>query len=170
MSVARATLLLIAAAACVAPASATAPAVAALGWLTGCWQRNDAEPGSGEQWTEVAGGTLLGVSRTIRGGRTIEYEFVLIREGSDGRLVYVAHPSGQAAAEFTSTRVARDEVVFANPDHDFPQRIGYRRTGRDLLAWIEGPADEGTRRIEFPMRRRACDSEPGLDAYRSNPT
>jgi hypothetical protein len=48
-------------------------------------------------------------------------------------------------------------VVFENPQHDFPQRVGYERKGGDaLLAWIEGTRNGQTRRVEFPYRRVAC--------------
>lgn len=136
-----------------------ADSVDSLAWLAGCWARTDAEAGSGEQWTLPAGGTMLGVSRTVRGDRTIEHEFVVIRAASDGTLVYHAHPSGQASAEFRLLRLLEREVVFENAAHDFPQRVGYR-LGDDgtLTAWIEGTRGGTTRRIPFPMRRVACDS------------
>ena len=48
-------------------------------------------------------------------------------------------------------------VVFENPQHDFPQKVGYQRTNPDtLLAWIEGSEKGQVRRIEFPYRRLAC--------------
>ena len=56
------------------PVLAANPGVESLRWLAGCWSRTDAEAGSGEQWTAPAGGTMLGVSRTVRDGRTVEYE------------------------------------------------------------------------------------------------
>jgi hypothetical protein len=140
-------------------ASAASPGVESLAWLTGCWSRSNADMGSGEQWTAPAGGTMLGVSRTVREGRTVEYEFVVIRADPDGTPVYHAHPSGQASAEFRLARVGDREAVFENPTHDFPQRVGYRLAGDDttLTAWIEGLVNGATRRIEFPMRRVSCD-------------
>ena len=140
-------------------ASAAGPDVESLAWLTGCWSRTDAEMGSGEQWTAPAGGTMLGVSRTVREGRTVEYEFVVIRAAPDGTPVYHAHPSGQASAEFRLASAGDREAVFENPAHDFPRRVGYRlaRDDTTLTAWIEGLRDGATRRIEFPMRRMSCD-------------
>jgi hypothetical protein len=140
-----------------------ADSVDSLAWLAGCWARTDAEAGSGEQWTLPAGGTMLGVSRTVRGDRTIEHEFVVIRAASDGTLVYHAHPSGQASAEFRLLRLLEREVVFENAAHDFPQRVGYR-LGDDgtLTAWIEGTRGGKVKRVPFPMRRALCDSKtPG---------
>ena len=115
-------------------ASAASPGVEALAWLTGCWSRLDAETGSGEQWMAPAGGTMLGVSRTVREGHTLEYEFVVIRATPDGTPIYQAHPSGQASAEFRLVRTGPREAVFENPAHDFPKRITYRRTGTDAMA------------------------------------
>ncbi|HET7203631.1 MAG TPA: DUF6265 family protein [Steroidobacteraceae bacterium] len=142
-----------------APALAADPGVEQLGWLAGCWSRTDADPGSGEQWTAPGGGTMLGVSRTVRGDRTVEYEFVVIRAAADGKLVYHAHPSGQPAAEFRLLRLADREVVFENAAHDFPQRVGYRLAQDGALtAWIEGSHGGTPKRIAFPMRRVSCDA------------
>ena len=149
-----------------ASASAASPGVESLAWLAGCWSRSDVDMGSGEQWTAPAGGTMLGVSRTVREGRTVEYEFVVIRQDLDGTPVYHAHPSGQASAEFRLARSGDREAVFENPAHDFPQRVGYRLAGDDttLTAWIEGLRNGATRRIEFPMRRVSCDRPTGPTA------
>lgn len=99
------------------------------------------------------------MSRTVRGERLVEYELVTLREQGD-RLAYEAHPSGQSAAVFLSRIVTDSTVVFENPGHDFPQRIGYQRDRADsLVAWIEGTDQGQIRRIEFPYRRATC---PGL--------
>jgi hypothetical protein len=74
-----------------------------LAWLAGCWAAERGDAGSGEQWTPLAGGTMLGVGRTVRDGKTVEYEFLQIRRNEDGKVVYIALPSGQAEASFTLT-------------------------------------------------------------------
>jgi len=124
-------------------------------WLQGCWEAVTAFGAVEEHWTAPGGRSLVGLSRTVRDGELAAYELVVIRERGE-RLVYVAHPSGQPAAEFLSTTVSGDTVLFENPAHDFPQRIGYRRQGASLLAWIEGARNGKTRRVEFPYRRVAC--------------
>ena len=99
---------------------------------------------------------MLGMGRTVRDGRTIEYESVVIRV-ENGRLAYEAHPSGQASAVFLSNQLTEWSVVFENPAHDFPQRVGYERRGDDaLLAWVEGTQNGRARRTEFPYQRVAC--------------
>jgi hypothetical protein len=134
---------------------------ASLDWLAGCWANEGGEPGSGEQWMPAAGGTLLGVSRTVRGGRTVEWEFVQIRETTDGRIDYVANPSGQEQAAFRLVSLEGTAAVFENPAHDFPQRILYRRDGDALRARIEGSLEGKAAHVEFPMRRRDCEAPLG---------
>jgi hypothetical protein len=56
----------------------------------------------------------------------VEYELVVIREQGE-KLAYEAHPSGQPSAVFLSDTVSDSAVVFHNPRHDFPKRVGYER-------------------------------------------
>ena len=98
----------------------------------------------------------MGMSRTTSEGRTVAYEFLLIRQGSRG-LEYVARPSGQAEAVFTAVRVTDREAVFENPNHDFPTRITYRlQPDKSLLAVVEGRVNGQPRAIEFPYRAASC--------------
>jgi hypothetical protein len=128
-----------------------------LGWLAGCWEGGEAGRVVTEQWMKPLGGTLLGMSRTVEGGATVAHEFLMIREDAEG-VHYVARPSGQAEASFELVRVAEGEAVFENPAHDFPQRVVYRLAGKGkLAAAIEGLVEGEMRRVEFPMKRVACD-------------
>lgn len=138
------------------PAQALAPAA----WLAGCWENVGREAGSGEQWMAPAGGAMLGLSRTLRGGAMREFEFMVIRADGAGRLSYSAWPSGRGPTVFTQPgngASAADTLVFENLAHDFPQRIVYRRDGPDrITARIEGQRDGVLRGLDFPMRRVAC--------------
>ena len=126
-------------------------------WLEGCWE--SAAPGRTveESWLPAKGGNMIGVGRTIRDGKTTSYEMVVLREHGE-RLEYEAHPSGQSPATFLSTRITPSELVFENPEHDFPQEVGYRLDGATLVAWIRGVQDGKDRRIEFPYARAQCGS------------
>jgi hypothetical protein len=126
-----------------------------LSWLQGCWESTAAGRTVEEIWSGARGGSMLGMSRTVQRGELTSYELVVVRERG-GDLVYIAHPSGQPSAEFLSTAVSDNSVVFGNPKHDFPQRIGYERKGAQLHAWIEGTQDGRTRRIDYPYHRAAC--------------
>jgi len=137
----------------------------AVGLAWGCWKSDTAEPGSGEHWLPLAGGTLLGVSRTVKQGKTVEFEFMQIRAVESGQLAFIAMPSGQKTVVFPLLRLGETEVVFENPQHDFPQRVIYQLEGETKLrARIEGMRKGALRVIEFPMNRVSCDSQLKLPA------
>ena len=54
---------------------------------------------------------------------------------------------------FRLTKQTGNEVVFENPEHDFPQTILYRRTGDQLYAAVEGKHKGSQRREEFRSAR-----------------
>ncbi len=126
-----------------------------LAWLQGCWAQRAAERIVEEQWMAPRAGTMLGMSRTVRGDKLVAHESVLLRE-RDGRFEYAVSPSGQAPTVFTSISVGANRVVFENPTHDFPQRVAYARDGAELRAWIEGTLKGEQRRVDYRYQRVAC--------------
>lgn len=127
-----------------------------LGWLSGCWEMRRGTRVTTEMWMPPAGGLMMGASRTVSGGQVRETEQLRL-EMRDGRLAYIALPSGQAETRFDATEVSDSGFVVENPAHDFPKKISYRRRGADsLVARIEGPMQGQTRGIDFPMRRISC--------------
>lgn len=131
-----------------------------LAWLAGCWQVDGAEPGSGEQWSTAAGGTILGASRTVKGGKTTTFEFVQIRLTVPGQLAYIVQSGGEAPVEFNLLRQDKpDEFIFANLDNPFPSRITYRHdSDRKVHASIMGTLNGKLTTIAFPMTRTTCDA------------
>jgi hypothetical protein len=127
-----------------------------LSWMAGCWEQRSGGRLVQEQWMAPLGGLMVGMARTVVRDTAREHEFLRI-ESQAGRPTYLANPSGQAEAAFGAEVVTDSSVTFANPAHDFPQRIGYRRVGTDsLVARIEGKQGDRVRAIEFPMRRGGC--------------
>jgi hypothetical protein len=143
--------------------SSATPDIEQLRWLQGCWETVSPQRTVEEQWMAPRGGSMMGMSRTVRGGKLVEYETIVIRQQGN-QLAYEAHPSGQRSAVFLSSAVTESMVVFENPQHDFPQKIGYQlAAGGTLLAWIEGASKGQSRRVEFPYRRASC---PGPSSVR----
>ncbi|TDJ38428.1 MAG: hypothetical protein E2O53_00245 [Gammaproteobacteria bacterium] len=134
--------------------------IADLRWMAGCWSQDGRESGSVEQWTAPAGGTILGMSRIVSGGKTVAFEFLRIVEEEDGWIRLVASPSGQETARFKLVSMSTNEVIFENPDHDFPQRIIYRLdSDSNLVGRIEREVNGTERTADFPMTRTKCGSE-----------
>lgn len=147
---------------CMADSSNTAPVAAASGsplahatidqlaWLSGVWT---GPTGSDERWTPAAGGSMMGVSRTLRNNVLTEFEFLCIVQRNGG-LVYQAMPNGRSpATDFTMTRIGPTSVTFENPAHDFPKAIRYTlRPDGTLEARVSG--GPGERSLTFTFTRR----------------
>lgn len=143
-----------------APVDATA--IASLGWLEGCWQGTVNQREFREHWSPLRGGMLVGVGHTVNQGKTQSYEYLRLEARGDG-VYYVATPSGQREAAFKLASIAADDkdtiFIFSNPEHDFPQRIIYRRGSEGwLYATIEGKLKGEDRQVIYPMRRVDCQS------------
>ena len=124
-----------------------------LAWITGDWQSVPSGRAQVEEhWTKPAGATMMGVSRTIVGEKTAEFEYLRIEQRADG-IFYVAYPKARCpGTDFKLTKLSDSEAVFENSQHDFPKRIVYRKTGEDgLTASIDG--GEGTKSTAFPMKK-----------------
>lgn len=133
------------------PATQPAEGVAALGWLEGRWL---AEDGSVETWT-AAGDALFGVGFTAEG-----FEAMILAAGDDGRLRFTAYPGGASATEFVLVEQGAAEAVFENPEHDFPQRVRYARSGDALTARIEG---DGRAPVDFAWHAAPTAPAPALE-------
>ena len=98
---------------------------------------------------------MLGAGRTIRGDRTVFFEYFRIEQTKDG-IVYFASPRGREARPFTMTEMSDTRVVFENLKHDFPQRIVYERAAGDensLTARIEGNRGDKTESESWTYKR-----------------
>ncbi len=117
-----------------------------LGWMSGRWCTRDGEHKIEEHWLPHRGDMLLGVNRTLKGDRTISFEFLRIVL-VEGRVTYIAQPGGRPPTSFTRTDGGVSWVRFANRAHDFPQRVEYRREGEALHAEIGGPGADGREEV-----------------------
>jgi hypothetical protein len=133
--------------------AAPAPTVGDLGWMAGRWEAADGERWTEESWTAPRGGTMFGISRSGRGETLREFEFLRLQAGADGSVAYNASPGGRPAVAFRL--VARDgtSATFENPQHDYPQRIVYRRDGDVMVATIS--AIDGSNAMSWTFRRQS---------------
>ena len=103
-------------------------------WLTGEWVQKRDDRWTEEVWTLPRGGTMIGVGRMGRGESLGSWEVMRIVRAGDGSLAFHAAPEGRAETVFPVVEQGVRDITFANPDHDYPQRIRYWREGRLLMA------------------------------------
>lgn len=103
-------------------------------WMAGTWMMEDGANWSDEVWTDSRGGVMLGIARTGFGPQLQSWELAQIRQRPDGTISFIAQPQGKAAREFPMVLVTEEAIEFANPAHDYPQRIRYWRQGKLLMA------------------------------------
>jgi hypothetical protein len=117
--------------------------LAQLAWLAGTWTGGTGGLALEERWTPAAGGAMLAVSRTVKDGRMVAFEFLRIVE-RDGTLVYIAQPGGRPPTEFRLRAIDASGATFENPAHDFPKVIRYaRREDGRLEARVSDGAGKG---------------------------
>ena len=110
-------------------------------WLAGAWSNADGERWTEEFWTHPRGGMMIGASRDGEGDSLRSWEAIRIVRTGDGSLAYVPMPDGGPPVEFPLSDQRAQMIEFANPGHDFPQRIRYWREGDTLnaeIAMIDG--------------------------------
>lgn len=122
-----------------------------LAWLEGEWCT---QPTSGRQtcelWGPARGGTMLGTSQTVREGKTRDFEYMRIELG-DGVAIFHGSPRGAPAVPFRESGREAAGITFANPGHDYPQRIRYWRRGDELVAEIA--LADGTKPVRWVYSR-----------------
>lgn len=122
-----------------------------LAWLGGAWKIDSNGRVIEEQWTAPAGGMMIGMSRTVKNGKTVEFEYLRIQQRDDG-IFYIAQPGGRPATEFKLTSASESEWIFENLQHDFPKRIRYRRNADgSLRARVED--ETGKKGMDFSYAR-----------------
>ena len=131
----------------VSPVEPTAP-VAMPAWMAGAWIMRAGENRAEEYWTPADGGVMIGAGKSFAGDRLRSFEHMRIAPGEDGRLHFFASPDGAPFSAFAMVEQGDGNITFANPAHDYPQRIRYWREGDTLNAEIS--LADGSR----PMRWR----------------
>lgn len=113
------------------------PTIDDLGWMAGYWLSCDGGREVSETWSDPRGGLMAGVTVTVGQSGEGSLEFTRIWPVGEG-LAFLAQPSGVPATVFPLIEAGPGRAVFENPDHDFPQRVIYRRDGDVLTGRIEG--------------------------------
>jgi Domain of unknown function (DUF6265) len=131
--IARAVLLSLAAVACGSASAQTCNSLQAVEWLVGEWQGARGESRLLERWQKVSSQTLEGEGTTTRAGKVIEAETLRLVAMQE-RVFYVAKAAqNELPVAFVLTQCLARQLVFENPQHDFPKKLEYQLTDADTL-------------------------------------
>lgn len=121
----------------IGPPAATPPepsGPALPGWMAGTWAMESGASWADEMWTDPRDGLMLGIGRSGFGAKVESWEMTRIVRKADGAIVFVAQPKGAPPTEFPLAVMSAQAIEFANPRHDYPQKIRYWREGQLLMA------------------------------------
>lgn len=140
------------------PAPPAAPSfasvrVADFAWMAGIWQGEMGGDFIEEQWSDPAGGVLMGMFRWAKGGRDGQiamYELMSIEPGAEGPVLWLRHfgprlvarEDKEGAVAFHLVSSKQGAATFDNRDPADPARLTYRREG-DRLVIVLGKVKDG---------------------------
>ena len=125
-----------------------------LAWMAGDWGGPDGTAAVEEHWLAPKGGLMLGLGRTVKDGKAVDFEFMRIEQQGE-TLVYLASPGGKPATSFPLVERSETNAVFESV-LEFPHRVSYRKNADgSLTARIEGTRDGKPASKEWTWRRSA---------------
>lgn len=125
-------------------------------WLLGKWENQTESGKSIEFWRKINDSLYRSESYIIENNDTISYEQIdLIKKNN--ALEFIPTVKGQnhdSAIVFKQIQGNKNQLIFEDPSHDFPQKISYTQYGSDsLYAEISGNLNGKPNAIGFPYKK-----------------
>jgi hypothetical protein len=123
-------------------------------WLVGTWNLACNDTLSTEVWILKNDSVYAATSMDVKGGKdTLRYENITIEQiGNEVYYIPVIKTQNEGKpVRFKLTQQNKNQVVFENPDHDFPKKITYALRNDSLVAEISGPVEGKEISMVFPM-------------------
>lgn len=125
-------------------------------FLLGSWENTSEEGTLTEAWVKQNDSVYSGRSYFIAGKDTSFSESINL-EQKGNQLFYipnVKNQNGGQSVEFKLSASSPTQLVFENPQHDFPSKITYTLITKDsMLAEISGNMNGNANTQQFPMKR-----------------
>ena len=125
-------------------------------WLIGSWGNSTKEGDLTESWNQLNDSTLSGKTTFITGKDTLFTETIEITQVNDSLLynTKVSNQNEEKTVSFKAVALTKNQIVFENPKHDFPQKIAYTKISSDsLVAKISGKKNGKESFEEYPMKK-----------------
>lgn len=125
-------------------------------WLLGTWENQTTRGTIFETWKKVSDTRYEAKSYVIREKDTMIFETITLKAvGNDIHYIpTVKNQNDGLPVIFKATTYTETEMIFENPEHDFPQMISYNHISSDsLVAKISGTRNGQERSLNFPMKK-----------------
>jgi hypothetical protein len=124
----------------------------ALKWISGAWILKTNRGDMVEKWIAINDSTFQGKSMMVKtpGDSTLQETIELKYRNKAWTYMPIAlGQNNNQPVTFNIIFLSRDEFIAQNLNHDFPQRIAYRRVKNQLFASIEGSRNSKYSKINF---------------------
>jgi hypothetical protein len=121
------------------------------GLFAGTWKMEGREVY--EKWEKNADSSFKGKGYNLKDNQEKITEYFEIKS-IDGKIYYLATVPNQnngATVKFALTKSENGEFVFENPEHDFPQKLVYKKLS-DREMWVEVSA-KGKKGFSFKISK-----------------
>lgn len=126
-------------------------------WLIGTWTSSFTENAYLEIWQKANDSAYYGHCFKIVNNE-IAMEDVMGLKEVNGKLIYSARVPDQNGGEivkFNLTSQTDNQIVFENPNHDFPTKIVYTKINNDsIVTEISGEIKGEIKKVDFRMKRK----------------
>ncbi|OIQ17243.1 MAG: hypothetical protein BM557_08500 [Flavobacterium sp. MedPE-SWcel] len=133
------------------------PNIKKANWVIGNWTNTSPQGKLVESWQKTNDSVYNGESFFIKEKDTLFGEYVKLIE-TNGKLTYIVTVSGQnndKPVRFEMTSITDSQIVFENPEHDFPNKIVYNNISKDsLVAEVSGMRNGKPDLQKFKMVRQ----------------
>jgi Domain of unknown function (DUF6265) len=125
-----------------------------LEWLIGQWEGIHGSGIYHEEWEKINNNEFKGKAYLVKKGEIPNPEKLKLHCDDEG-IYYTADVSHNPnPVLFEMTSFDKNQFVFENPLHDFPQKITYEKMDNDtLLAIVEATKNSKTKRIDYKLKR-----------------
>lgn len=125
-------------------------------WLLGKWENKSDEGNLLEIWRKVNDSLFIGESYFIKGKDTLHSENIQLKQQGEN-LLYIATVKGQnddKPITFKHNIEIAKQLVFENPQHDYPRKIVYKPFAKGhLLIEISGIQQEKPSSARYSMKK-----------------
>lgn len=126
-------------------------------WLLGSWENISENGTMQENWEKTNDSLYEGASYYIKGKDTLNSEKIELLQ-KDDQILYIPTVKGQNNDQpvvFLLTKKTAKQLVFENPNHDYPKKITYNLITKDsLVATISGTQQGKLSSDSFPIMKK----------------